>query len=270
MLPLVLLLSAAVNAAPADPPPPISFCYEGDLQNARVPQLQIGPYQVFGDIAGRVALAVQQLQLPATFHKMPWRRCLKAVADGSIDAAFAIAWTKERATSLIYPDGLPAQRPHPLRMYQIRYVIYRKKGGQIDWDGQQFSQIRNGVAAPQGYAAEKQLAELGVLNPVNLDTASALKLVANDRLDAFVFPDNTVASVLHNHPDADRLEPMPHFFSQTDVFLVFSPTFAQRSSAVMQALWHHQQIATNGPVTPLSSGHTEMLTHPLRQTQTSL
>jgi len=270
MLPLVLLLSAVVNAAPAAPPIPVSFCYEGDLQNPRVPQVQVGPYQVFGDIAGRVAMAMQQLQLPATFHKMPWRRCLKAVAVGSIDAAFAIAWTKERAISLVYPDGLPSQRPHPLRMHQIRYVIYRKKGGQIDWDGQQFSKICNGVAAPQGYAAEKQLAELGVLNPLNLDTASALRLVANDRLDAFVFPDNTVASVLQNHPDANRLEPMPRLFSQTDVFLVFSPAFAQRSPAVVQALRHHQQIATKGPVTPLSGRRTEMLTHPLSQPQTGL
>lgn len=261
MLTLVLLLSAPLPAAT------VRFCYEGDLQNTRLQSQQVGPYQIYGDVAGRLAEAVQQLQIQAVFHKMPWRRCLKAVADGTLDAAFALAWTIDRANKLVFPPGLPHTQPHPLRMNRISYVIYRKKGGLLQWDGQQFAQVRHGVAAPQGYAAEKQLAALGVLNPVNLDTGSALKLVANDRLDAFVFPQSTASSVLANHPDASRLEALPEYFSETDVFLVFNPAFAQRQHALVQALWHHSKLP---PTTDDSAGHTQMLAHPLSQTKPGL
>jgi|GEM_PF-1521922 len=106
-------------------------------------------------LLARAALALLP-DLRPEFTPLPWQRCLSEAAAGQFDAVLAASHTAERMQGLAYPLDAAGQPDASRRMFNVGYVLLRRKGSAVSWDGQQFSgssaRVGEAIGAERGYS----------------------------------------------------------------------------------------------------------------------
>lgn len=106
-------------------------------------------------VLARTALArVPELRVQMAL--LPWQRCLSDAANGQFDAVLAASYTAQRAQSLAYPLNAQGEPDASRRMFQVGYVLLKRKDSPVLWDGERFhhSSARPGeaIGAERGYS----------------------------------------------------------------------------------------------------------------------
>ena len=95
-------------------------------------------------------------ELQAEFTPLPWQRCLSEAAAGHFDAVLAASHSADRAIGLAYPLDANGQAQLSRRMFNVGYVLLRRKGSAASWDGQRFSgssaRLGEAIGAERGYS----------------------------------------------------------------------------------------------------------------------
>lgn len=218
----------------------LNFCYESADETPHLHKLQIGDSIVEGFHAAVTADALQQLALPYTLHRLPWRRCLAEAERGQMDGAIGVGWTAQRTQQFHFPwhDG---QTDSDKRLTYVNYYIYTHRASTLQWDGETLTGMINGLAAPRGYIVENKLAQLNALRPLDAGAAEALALVLNQRLDGYVMPAQMAELHLSGHPLAAQLRKLEPVFLRQDLFLAISKSSNKLDDDTRARLW--QQIA---------------------------
>jgi polar amino acid transport system substrate-binding protein len=90
------------------------------------------------------------------YTALPWQRCLSEAAAGRFDAVLAASHTPSRAQGLAYPRDTEGQPDASKRMFNIGYVLMRRKGSTVAWDGERFSgsspRFGEAIGAERGYS----------------------------------------------------------------------------------------------------------------------
>lgn len=237
---ILLLGCLQAGAALAEEWPRLRLCYElGGLPPYTSPPPGAQAAEP-GLIIELIQQAAYQARLRLDLHQQPWKRCVHEVQQGSSDGLFIAIWQAERDTWGRYP-GRDLQRQSPVdsnqRLWRVEYPIIVRPGGALQWDGQHFSGVRQGVGAPLGYATSQRLRELGVLASESLAPAKALRLVATGRLDGYVLEREIGLALIERQELEGQLVFLPKPLLETDWYLPLSHQFYTAHPELAEGFW---------------------------------
>ena len=181
--------------------------------------------------------AARQAGVEFKYQTMTWPRCLALLKTGEMDGAFAASFKEDRLEIGTFPGG--ATPDHRKRLHSDRYVLVRKRGAAVDWDGRQFNHLSGHIGTQLGYSINDKLKKLGVATDDGAQSAEALlkKLIAG-RIAAAAMLEGEVRAVLSastEYPGAVEILPQP--LEEKPYYLMFSHALTQRNPQMTQRIW---------------------------------
>jgi polar amino acid transport system substrate-binding protein len=185
----------------------------------------------------------QRLNLHFNYQSIPWKRCLAQLKANSVDGAFAVSYKPDRRELGEYPGG--QQVDASKRMHVDRYVVIRKKGSKVDWDGKSFQNLDGAIGFQLGYSVGD------VLRAQNLEVDEgsqradelARKLIAG-RLAAAAVGGSDAQSLMHG-PLAPQLEQLPIPIIEKPYFLILSHAMVASRPQLAERIWRAVEEARN-------------------------
>ncbi|WP_294769703.1 transporter substrate-binding domain-containing protein [uncultured Rhodoferax sp.] len=236
-----LLLGQALAAEPAHPTPAtLRLCYE---------DATILPWRTADGRGLNFELLQQvgqQLGVTLTYLPLPWKRCLASLQANEVDGAFAASFSAERLDMGAYPGGKQADPAK--RMHNDRYVLLRRKGSTVQWDGKQISNLEGPVGVQLGYSIAAQLRGKGVAVDENNQGALALaRRLMLGRVGA-VAMGGSDATMLFAQPDiANQLEELPLPLTEKSYYLMLSHQLLATQPELAQRIWKTMETVRNSP-----------------------
>jgi polar amino acid transport system substrate-binding protein len=232
------LASGAARAADARPAAALKLCFE---RQEVLPWRTLGGaglnFELLGEVARRTGLAFE-------YRSMPWKRCLEQLKANEVDGAFAVSFNPERLVLGAYPGG---ERADPgRRMHVDRYLLVRRKGSRVDWDGKAFRNLDGRVGFQLGYSVGEFLRAQHV--PVDEGSQQsdelAQKLIAG-RIAAAAMGGGDAVRLMRG-PLGRELEVAPTPLVEKAYYLVLSHKFAGSQPALAARIWDTiEQVRTS-------------------------
>jgi polar amino acid transport system substrate-binding protein len=238
MAAVVAMTACALAAlAPARAEPTVSLCYErADVRPWRTEDGRGLNFEL-------LRLAAERENITFNFQSMPFKRCLAQVKAGAVDGAFAVSFKTDRREIGEYPGG--AVPDTSKRMHIDRYVLVRRKGSNVDWDGKALHNVDGAVGAQLGYSVTDVLRSLNVTVDEGSQRADELvrKLLAG-RLAAAALGGSDAHTIMTG-PYAAQLEALPRPLIEKPYFLLLSHQLVERDPALAQRIWNAIEAARN-------------------------
>ncbi len=173
---------------------------------------------------------------------LPWKRCLGAVEDKSIDGAIAASYKDDRAKFAVYPtvgDKLDEGK----RLHTEEYSLYRAKGSNISWDGTKFSNLTGSVGAQRGYSIIDNLKKSGA----KVDEGGALakdnmKKLVGGQVQAVALTTQEGDLLLATTEFSGKAEKVTPPLIQKTYYTIFGKEFYSKNTKIVDSLW--SQMAT--------------------------
>ncbi len=188
------------------------------------------------------AAFAQLPELRPVYTLLPWQRCLNEAAAGHFDGVLAASFSAERAVGLAFPTTAAGTPDTNRRMFNIGYVLLRRKGSGINWDGQQFdgssSRAGQAIGAERGFSIVRFARERGGVVEDRFPRFDAMiESLKLGRIGA-VLVDQEGGSVLLADPGFARGHeiagpPMPY----KAYYLPLSRAFAEAHPDLAQRIW---------------------------------
>ncbi|WP_229429227.1 ABC transporter substrate-binding protein [Massilia sp. ST3] len=179
------------------------------------------------------------------FQSMPWKRCLEQLKSNQVGGAFAVSFNRERMDLGAYPGG-PNADPAK-RMHVDRYVLVRRRGSRLEWDGKRFTHLDGKIGVQLGYSVGDFLRAQHV--PVDEGSQRsdelAQKLIAGRLAGAALGGGD--AKRLMRGPLAARLEVLPVPLIEKPYYLVLSHAFVANQPQLAARLWDAVEQARTSP-----------------------
>ncbi|MES2263206.1 MAG: transporter substrate-binding domain-containing protein [Pseudomonadota bacterium] len=240
---LLALLCGGAACAHAGEPETVTVCFERqDVKPWRTEQGGGLNFEL-------LKLVEQRLAIHFDFQSVPWKRCLAQLQANAYDGAFAVSYKPDRRELGVYPgtaDG-GEQVDVSKRMHIDRYVLLRKKGSRVDWDGK----VLRNVDGPVGFQLGYSIGDMLRAQHVDVDEGSqradelARKLIAG-RLAAAAMGGSDAHSVMSG-PMASQLEMLPLPLTEKPYFLVLSHAMVAKRPELAQRIWRATEQVRNSP-----------------------
>lgn len=239
----LLLLSSPLLAAAATGRGPLRLCVNQALGE---PSDNNSGFLLARLMAERLGEATPQ------YASLPWQRCLTEAAAGQHDGVLAASYTAERAEGLAYPRRPDGQPDEERRMFRVGYVLLRRKGTPVRWDGRRFhgSSPRAGeaIGAERAYSIVQFARDRGAVVEDRYPSFGSL-------VDALRLKRS--AGVLINQEGAAQLLADPAWaqdhelggppLQQRAYYLALAKRFAEADPARAEALWRAVAEMRNSP-----------------------
>ena len=194
-----------------------------------------------------VDLAAHQTNCRLVWQHLPTLRVLHATELGDVDAALFYSWTAERASKLSYPmlhDQLDPRR----RLATLNYVLYRRLGSDVRWDGTQLQPKGCAVGYNEGWSIVDYLKQHQITPHPGKGAEQLLKLLAKGRLCAYATLEEAGDAAIAAQPG--QFEKISPPLARKDYYLLFNPAYYRANQSQVEALWtrigelREQQTAT--------------------------
>ncbi|MES2125986.1 MAG: transporter substrate-binding domain-containing protein [Pseudomonadota bacterium] len=185
-------------------------------------------FELLNQVAARLDLAFD-------YQSMPWKRCLEQLGANEVGGAFAVSYNKDRLKLGQFPPGAPADAK--ARMHVDRYVLVRKKGSRLDWDGKVLRNAEGAIGIQLGYSVGEFLRGLNMQVDEGSQRASELaqKLIAGRLAGAAIGGGDAVS--LMNGPLASQLEVLPIPLIEKPYFLLLSHALVASNPQLANRIW---------------------------------
>jgi polar amino acid transport system substrate-binding protein len=179
----------------------------------------------------------RRLGLRFEYRPLPWRRCQDDLLSNRADGAFGMSWTHDRARVLRYPDGAP--QADGQRLFVGGYVLLRRRGNAVRYDGQRILGLRGSIGVQRGTSITQDLRRQGLpLDDSAPDVRSTVLKLAAGRVDAAAIGTDQAERLLASDAALRaQVEIVQPPLIVKPYFLVFSPGFAQRHPQLVQRIW---------------------------------
>jgi polar amino acid transport system substrate-binding protein len=194
-------------------------------------------FELLGEVARRLGVVFD-------YQSMPWKRCLEQVKANQVDGAFAVSFSRERLAVGAYPgvhgdDGQadPGRADPDKRMHVDRYVLVRRKGSRVDWDGKQFSNVDGRIGIQLGYSVGDFLRARHLDVDEGSQQADELvqKLLAG-RVAAAALGGGDAVRVMRT-PVAQQIEVLPVPLVEKPYYLILSHAFVAQQPELAARIW---------------------------------
>jgi polar amino acid transport system substrate-binding protein len=191
--------------------------------------------------------AARSLGVQVEYLSLPWKRCLLELKANGVDGAFAASFLEERTSYAVYPGGATPDAAR--RLHFDSYVLLRRKGTRLNWDGRSFSGLSGPVGIQLGYSVGDQLRRLDIpLDEGSVSASELLEKLKAGRVDGAALLSDTAKNLMHTQPHlANALDILPVPLVQKPYFLVFSFETYRSRKGVADSMWRAIEQVRNTP-----------------------
>jgi polar amino acid transport system substrate-binding protein len=233
-----LLLLALASASPAHAET-INLCYE---KRDAYPWRTVDGRGLDFDMLKHVE---QKLGLKFKVTGLPWKRCLAKLQANEMHGAFSVSFARDRVAVGAYPGG--AKVDESKRMHYGSYVVVRKKGSKVSWDGRRFTNLSGPVVYQLGYSVADRLQDLKV---PTLEMNKSVIDIANGLIEGWV-PAAAVFSSdiapLMDTPIGAKLEILSPPLVEKPYFLMLSHALVKARPDFAAKLWNAVEETRSSP-----------------------
>lgn len=227
---------------PAKPPPvvpaPLRLCFESaTIQPWRTADGKGLNFELLQHVGQQVGQAF-------AYQALPWKRCLASLQANELDGAFAASFSPERLEIGAYPGGKVADPAK--RMHTDRYVLLRRKGTAVQWDGKQISNLDGTVGVQLGYSIGTQLRGWGVAVEESNQGALALaRRLIMGRVAAVAMGGSDATMLMAQPEVANQLEELPTPLTEKPYYLLLSHQLMANQPELAQRIWKAIETVRN-------------------------
>ncbi len=174
---------------------------------------------------------------------LPWLRCLRDVANGTMAGAIGASYSDERAEFSVFPATADGLLDQSRRMQSSSYSLYRVKGTKTSWDGTQFTHLSSRVVAQRGYSVVADLTKMGVLvdqTAGDAETVLRMLVAGRSQLGALV---TELGDELLAKPEFRRqIEKIAPPLVVKSYYLIFGKRYYETHTRLAEELWNHLAV----------------------------
>ncbi|ENC6658115.1 substrate-binding periplasmic protein [Aeromonas dhakensis] len=235
LCPLTVVLLGLLGMEPyADTQPrELQFCYENEdsypwvLRNGDGLNIRL------------ISLLSRELGLKIKLLPMPWKRCLSELAGNRMDGAFAASFVAERLAYGQYPmhgDGSPDQNR---RLHLSSYSLYRLKGDNLSWSGEEFINLRGPIGTLPGFSIMNLLKKKGAtIDDGSRSPGGTLRKLLLKRIQGAALQTQRADFELASNPVwAKYIERIPLPLERKAYYLMLSHDLVQQDPALADTIW---------------------------------
>jgi polar amino acid transport system substrate-binding protein len=233
------LLGLGAGTAMAAPRPTVPLCFE---RQEVLPWRTLDGgglnFELLNEVARRAGIEFD-------YQSMPWKRCLAQLKANQVGGAFAVSFSRERLALGAYPGGL---NPDPERRTHVdRYLLVRRKGSRVDWNGKRFQNLDGRIGFQLGYSVGDFLRAQGVLVDEGSQRSDELlqKLVSG-RIDAAALGGGDALRLVRG-PLGKEIEVLPVPLLEKPYFLMLSHAFVAQQPLLAERIWSTIAEVRNSP-----------------------
>jgi polar amino acid transport system substrate-binding protein len=183
-------------------------------------------------------LVGDKLRMDFKFERMPWKRCLYMIENGSADATFHASYNPDRAEYGVYPkgdDGLDSSRA----IYKNAYVFYTLKGSGVTWDGKALKNASRPIGTQLSYAISDDLRKMGYLVEEEASPENNINKLASKRISTYADIESLVDNILSKNQEryAKIVKLHPPIKEKT-YYLLISKSFAKKHPQFTEDIWN--------------------------------
>lgn len=188
-------------------------------------------------------LVGQRLDVHFDFQSIPWKRCLAQLKANAVDGAFAVSYKPDRREIGEYPGGGNADAAK--RMHTDTYVLLRRKGSKVEWDGKHFNNLDGAIGFQLGYSVGDVLRAHNVEVDEGSQRADELarKLIAG-RVAAAAIGGSDAAGLMRG-PLGAQLEQLPVPIIEKPYFLILSHALVASRPQLAGRIWSEIEKVRN-------------------------
>lgn len=183
------------------------------------------------------AHALEKLGYATQFTPLPWKRCLKAAEEGSVDAVVSASFKPKRATFLHYPQDANQSKRSNYRITQVEYVVVTAaadKAG-FEYNGN-LEDIPKPLRAELGYSIVEDLEAKGLTVQQSPTTPENFHDLVRSKQGSVITLPEIAKFLLQSEKYQGKLILHPTPIKSKSYFLVFSKKSRLPESA-LQEIW---------------------------------
>ncbi len=208
----------------------------GEAQPFQLGEGEAVPAERPGMAVELMQMAAQAERIDLSLERLPNRRVVVSVAGNAHDCAFALSFLPDRAATLHYPMH-NGRLDRTRRLGSSTYVVYRRAGSAVQWDGRRFSGLNDmAVGINAGFAARDELTRMKVTVEEAETTASNMGKLAAGRIAAYVVHAAIGDDHLARTP-TPGIEKLAVPFQVKDYYVVLSRKFVADHPDLAEGLW---------------------------------
>lgn len=179
------------------------------------------------------------------YQSMPWKRCLAQLKANQVSGVFAVSFTPERLELGAYPGG--AKPDFERRLHVDRYLLVRRKGSRVEWDGKAFRNLDGRIGFQLGYSVGDFLRSRGVLVDEGSQRADELlEKLLSGRVEAAALGGGDTLRLVRGKL-AERLEVVRAPLLEKPYYLILSHDFVKRQPQLAERIWQTVAEVRNSP-----------------------
>lgn len=181
----------------------------------------------------------QRLGEQFDYIPLPWKRCLAYVASGEMDAVIGAANSTERSRFGRVALSANGKERVETSLYVDSFNVYVRSDSHIDWNGQQFQNMKGSVAIQAGFVVATPLREMGLeVDQSGKSTEHALRLLLAGSSSTAVLQGNQANFLLHGDERfRGKIKVLPTPFASIPMFLLASKKSYVQQSGRFEKLW---------------------------------
>lgn len=177
----------------------------------------------------------QRIGVRFTYDGLPWKRCLADLKANRVDGAIGASFSAARLEFGGYPGGDKLERGS--RLNSDRYVVLRRKGSSVNWDGQHFSGLSGSIGIQLGYSIKEQLLAM----QVSIDDGAPgprelLRKLQAGHVPAAAMLEGEARQLLRDSAFRE-IEILPRPLIEKDYYLMLSHRLLESQPALASRLW---------------------------------
>lgn len=191
-----------------------------------------------GHRAELILLAGEQCHTNIEFMLVPWKRALRLLEHGGVDAVFSSSYKIERTVYGVYPmkHGKP-DTSKAVRDYS--YVLFTHKGSDLKWDGKKITGSGKKIAVERGSAGVDLVKSFGLV-PIEMhNEKDMLQMLIARRVDGMVVIEGNLESVIADAPQlASYIEMQRLPLKSIHGYAMFSKRFYYQHTQLVECFWN--------------------------------
>jgi polar amino acid transport system substrate-binding protein len=179
--------------------------------------------------------------------RMPWAECLRQIEQGKLAGAFAASYSESRAAFAVYPmrGGVVDESR---QLMTDDYVLYRRKGSALTWDGTTIGNLDGLVGVQPGYSIAEDLKLMGIATDErHASAAEALQRLAKGELAAAAVLAYQGIEQMRQAEIAGSIEAVSAPLKRKPYFLIFNKSFYKANRQQIESLWTAIAVARKSP-----------------------
>ncbi|MFZ6749966.1 hypothetical protein [Undibacterium sp. Ren11W] len=233
MLKLIVTLVFSLLTAQACASTAIKLCYEDS---------SVYPW-ITGDNKGLVIselrMVEKDLNIEFELIRLPWKRCLQEVRIGTIQAAIAASFNKDRASWGSYPLNPDSSLNSDLRLHTDSFYFYRRIDSPIRWSNNAMQNLGTQVIGAQlGYSVAKSLEDTGYQIKYLPNSDDLFKLLEKGLLQIALLQSHEAMKVLRNSPALEKTVVRENeAVKVADQYLLFNTSYYLKEEKLVTGIW---------------------------------